>query len=94
MTDYWGNWHFADIVIPRCQSAVLAVLDRPAILPLLSDVGFEFAFGAPGSDGDAIIFRDLALIPRLEAEITRRGLQHEIEIKEAAGLLASAMGLD
>jgi hypothetical protein len=73
---------------------VLAVLDRPAILRLLSDVGFEFAFGAPGSDGDAIIFRDLALIPRLEAEITRRGLQHEIEIKEAAGLLASAMGLD
>jgi len=93
LADYWGNWHFAGVVIPPCQAAVLAVLDRPAILRLLSDVGFEFAFGAPGSDGDAIIFRELELIPRLVAEIGRRGLEREIVVREGSEHLPRIMRL-
>jgi len=93
LADYWGMWCFAGLVIPPCQAAVLAVFDRPAINRLLTDVGFEFAGGAPGSDGDAIIFRDIGLIPRLEQEIAGRRLQRQISIRGAPRLLAKAMGL-
>jgi hypothetical protein len=72
LADYWGNWCFAGIVIPPCQAAVLAIFDRPEINRLLTDVGFEYANGAPGSDGDAFVFRHRSLILRLEQEIARR----------------------
>jgi hypothetical protein len=94
LADYWGNWCFAGIVIPPCQAAVLAIVDRPEINRLLTDVGFEYANGAPGSDGDAFVFRDLGLIPRLEAESRRRGLERQLVVRAGRGLLAQAMGLD
>ena len=93
LADYWFNWCFAGIVIPPCQAAVLAIFDRPEINRLLADVGFEYANGAPGSDGDAFVFRDLALIPRLQAEIRRRDLGRQIAVREGPGLLTRAMGL-
>ncbi len=92
LVDYWGTWCFADLVIHPCQAAVLAVFGRPAINRLLEDVGFEFAVGASGADGDAIIFRDPGLIPRLEAEIRHRGLQRQIAVHEGPGLLARVYG--
>jgi hypothetical protein len=64
---------FAGIVIPPCQAAALAIFDRPEINRLLTDVDFEYANGAPGLEGDGFVFRDLALIPRLQAEIREVG---------------------
>lgn len=95
LADYRGKWCFAGIVIPPCQAAVLAIFDRPEINRLLADVGFEYANGAPGSDGDAFVFRHRSLILRLEQEIAHRRLQWLITIEAAPpGLLAKAMGLD
>jgi hypothetical protein len=95
LPDYWGRRCFAGLVVPPCQAAVLAVLDRPMLKRLLTDVGFEFAFGAPGSDGDAIVFRDRGMIRQLEQEIVRRGLKDQIGVHQAAPHeLAHAMGLD
>jgi hypothetical protein len=95
LDDYWGNWHFADLVIPPCQAAVFDVQDRPAIDHLLTRLGFEFALGAPCSEGDAIIFRDRAMGRRLEDEIARCGLQDQVRIREAAPhALTRQMGLE